>query len=235
MVKSFRFLPKILIARPKKYLGGKMMKNLAIIVLSVFMLLILSLTAFASTIGVGVEPGLSIEAYKQLSPTSNEIDFYVNYGINEQSLIYIGYGTDVQYIYIGGRYAFNQNMALTLLYTSSSTYTELRPGFRLKYDISEELGLVGELDYLSGTDTSGGSPESSSSLQLIGQAEYSIGDMLVLNGGIKYISSSGSSSTSILIGSEYYPTENLTICLDYEMATQTGVDSTLGLDVSFAF
>jgi hypothetical protein len=210
------------------------MKKLTIIILSVVLLLVSSLTTFASTICVEVEPGFFVEVFKQLSPSSNEIDFIANYGINDHAFVYAGYGTDVQYIFIGGRYAFN-NAAATLSYTASGTYTELKPGFRYKYNMSEQLNFVGELDYVSSVDTSGGSSESASSFELIAQAEYSIGDKLVLNGGIKYVGSSGSGSASILIGSELYATEDLTICLDYEMATQTGADSTLGLDVSFAF
>lgn len=189
----------------------------------------------ASTIGIGSSEGFSAEISKQVDPSKDNIDVTGYYGLNEKTQFSLSYGTDSKDITIGGRYAFNNNMAATLDYTIAdakgvSDTTAL--GFRYKTDLSNALALVGVLSYADA--------DKITAMGIKGQAEYKFNDMFVGNLGFDYVSPDSDLTeldayTNIVAGIEVSPIEQFTAYLDYTVMDDKDADDTIVLGASYSF
>jgi hypothetical protein len=176
------------------------MKKIFILILMLLMIFMLSSIAMGGTIGVNVDPGVSVGVSKgDLSQT--EMSVYGSIGINDKLWISPGYNIDAKTFTIGVRYEILENMAAEFDYSTDSTYVAY---FRMKQDLNEKLGIIEELSY------------DSIDLGLKGQAEYLLNDYFCGNVGINYVNS----VTSIILGGEFY-IKNLTLGFDYTADTSS--------------
>lgn len=172
------------------------MKKYLIIMLIFTMILITNQVAMAGTIGVGVEPGVSVGVSKgDLSET--ETSLYVAIGLNDKLWISPGYNIDANTFTMGARYAFSENITAELNYTADSANSYVA-FFRMQQNCGEKLGIIEELSY------------DSVYFGLKGQAEYVFNDYFCGNIGLNYLNS----TTSLILGGELYLAK-LTVGFDY--------------------
>jgi hypothetical protein len=128
---------------------------------------------------------------------------------------------------LGGRYVFVNNFAGLFNYKTSASSSSLSLGLGGKTGLSKELSLVGTLNDIS---TSTGS----NTIELTGQAEYKLGSLFFVNGGLKCSGTSSKFTTNYLLGAEWYPVKDFTVGLDYSLPSTGGV-STLTAVIKYAF
>ncbi len=211
------------------------MKKLVALTMTLVMTFAFGYVTMASTIGIGAGEGFSAEISNQIDPSEDEIDVTGYYGLNKQTQLSIGYGTDSKDITLGARYAFNENMAATLDYTmadaeEASDVTAL--GFRYKAALNDALALVGKLSYADADEVT--------AMGLLGQAEYKFNDKVVGNLGFDYVSPDSDlveldDYTNIIAGIEVTPIEQLTAYLDYTMMDDENTDDTVVLGAAYSF
>jgi len=190
----------------------------------------------ASTIGIGANEGFAAEIKNQIEPSEDEINVTGYYGLNEQTQFSLGYGTDSKDITLGARYAFADNMAVTLDHTMADAEDGIDTtvlGFRYKHQLNDVLALVGVVSY---TDM-----DEITIMGLDGQAEYQFNDQVVGNLGFQYGSPDSDlieldAYTNIVAGVEIKPIENVTAFLDYTMVDEEiADDDTIDLGVAYSF
>lgn len=200
--------------------------------MALVMTLAFGYVTMASTIGIGAGEGFTFEISKQIDPSDDNINVTGHYGLNEQTLLSLGYATDSKDISLGARYAFNENMAATLNYTmadaeEASDVTAL--GFRYKKELNDALALVGVVSYAD--------RDVLTEMGLLGQAEYKFNDMFVGNLGFVYADTDVEgldATTNIVAGIEASPMENLTAYLDYTMMEDENAEDTINLGVAYS-
>jgi hypothetical protein len=164
------------------------------------MIFMLSSVAMGGTIGVNVEPGVSVGLSKgDLSQTETSV--YGSIGVNDKLWISPGYNFEAKTFTLGARYEIIANMAAEFDYSTDSTYVAY---FRMKQDLNEKFGIIEELSY------------DSTNLGLKGQAEYLLNDFFCGNVGVNYVNS----ATSIILGGEFY-INKLTFGFDYTADTSS--------------
>lgn len=211
------------------------MKKLIILITALAMILTPGYTTLASTIGIGVSEGFSFEIGKYVAPSGNDdIDISGYYGISKQLLFSVGYGTDSKDLNLGTRYAFTDNMAVTLDFIiPDADYQDDTAtfGIRYKVKISDALALAGIFNY---TNTN---PEAT--LGLFGQAEYIFTEKVVGTLGFDYsddgANDGANPETNIVIGIETYPTEKLYAYLDYTIYEDENTDNEAYLGIGYVF
>lgn len=172
------------------------MKKYFIIWFTLIMILAMNQMAMAGTIGVGVEPGVSVGIAKgNLSET--DMTVYGAIGVNDKLWISPGYSLDTEIFTLGIRYAILENVAAELNYTADSVNSYVAC-FRIKQNCSEKLGIIEELSY------------DSVNFGLKGQAEYLFNDYCCGNIGLNYLDS----TFSVILGGEFYITK-FTVGFDY--------------------
>lgn len=212
------------------------MKKLVALTMALVLTFAFGYVTMASTIGIGANEGFTAEIKNQIDPSEDEIEVTGYYGLNKQTQLSLGYGTDSKNITLGGRYAFNDNMAATLDYTMAdaeeATDTTVL-GFRYKHQLNNALALVGVVSY---TDM-----DEITMMGIEGQAEYQFNDKVVGNLGFQYGSPDSDliefeSFTNIVAGIEVNPIENVTAFLDYTMVDEDfASDDTIDLGVAYSF
>lgn len=210
------------------------MKKLVALTMALVMTFAFGYVTMASTIGIGANEGFSAEISNQIDPSEDNMLVTGYYGFNNQLQVSLGYNTDSKDIELGGRYAFDKNMAATLDYTladaeGASDTTAL--GFRYKADLNKELALVGVLSYADADQIT--------AMGIKGQAEYKFTNKVVGNLGFDYVSPDSDlmeldSYTNIVAGIEVSPIEKLTAYLDYTMMDDENADNTIDLGVSYS-
>ena len=210
------------------------MKKLVALTMALVMTFAFGYVTMASTIGIGANEGFSVEISNQIDPSEDEIDVTGYYGLNEKTQFSLGYGTDSKDVTVGGRYAFNNNMAATLEHTiaddeDASDATAL--GFRYKAQLNDAFALVGKLSY---TDR-----DTETEMGLLGQAEYKFNDMFVGNLGFDYVSPDSDVAeldayTNIVAGIEVSPFENFSAYVDYTIMDNDSAEDTIDLGISYA-
>lgn len=211
------------------------MKKIFIFALALVMTLSVGYVTLASTIGIGVSEGLSVELGKQLAPSGDEnIYFSGCYGVSKQLQLSMGYATDSKDMSIGTRYAFTDNIAITLDFDLTELKSEDDTGtfgIRYKTEINDTLALVGIFNY---TNTN---PEAT--LGLVGQAEYTFTDKIVGTLGFVYsddgANDGANSGTNIIMGVETYPTEKIYAYLDYTIYEDENADNEAYLGIGYVF
>lgn len=212
------------------------MKKLVALTMALVMTLAFGYVTMASTIGIGANEGFAAEIKNQIEPSEDEIDVTGYFGLNEQTQLSLGYGTDSKDITFGVRHAFADNMAVTLDHTmadaeEAADTTAL--GFRYKHQLNDALALVGVVSYVDMDEIT--------MMGLEGQAEYQFNDQVVGNLGFQYGSPDSDliefdSYTNIVAGVEVNPIEQVTAFLDYTMVDEDlADDDTIDLGVSYSF
>jgi opacity protein-like surface antigen len=205
-----------------------MKKIYLILFLTVVIMAVMNAAAWAGPIGINVKAGASkVTVKNNISPSSKNFDITLDHGFNDKFLLLLAYGTDTQAVALGGRYVFVNNLAGLFNYKTTSSTNTLSLGLGGKIDLSKELALVGVLNDVS---TSTGS----NTIELTGQAEYKLGSLFFVNGGLKCSGTNSNFTTNYLLGGEWYPVKNLTLGLDYSLPS-TGAVSTLTAIVKYAF
>ncbi len=211
------------------------MKKLVALTMALVMTFAFGYVTMASTIGIGASEGFSAEISKQIDPSEDNMLVTGFYGFNDQFQLSLGYNTDSKDIELGGRYAFDKNMAVTLDYTiadaeDASDTTAF--GFRYKAGLTDKLALVGVLSYEDADEVT--------AMGVKGQAEYKFTDMVVGNLGFDYVNPDSDlmeldSFTNIVAGVEVYPVEKLCAYLDYTIMDDENTDDTIDLGVAYSF
>jgi opacity protein-like surface antigen len=205
-----------------------MKKIYLILLLTMVIMTVTAAAAWAGPIGINVKAdSWKVTVKNNISPSSNNFDITCDHGFNDKFLLLLTYGTETQAVSLGGRYVLVNNLAGLFNYKTTSSTNTLTVGLGGKIDLSKELALVGVLNDLS---TSTGK----NTVELTGQAEYKLGSLFFVNGGLKCSSSQSKLTTNYLLGAEWYPGKNFTVGLDCSLPS-TGTASTLTAVLKYAF
>ena len=211
------------------------MKKLVILITALAMILTFGYVTLASTIDIGVSEGFSFEIGKCVAPSGNDdINITGFYGVSKQLQFNVDYGTDSKNMTLGTRYAFTDNMAVTLDFFMPDAKDEIdtaKLGIRYKVDINDALALAGICSYENTN------PEAT--LGLIGQAEYTFTEKMVGTLGFDYSDDGANyganAVTNVVIGVETYPTEKLYAYLDYTIYEDENADNEAYLGIGYVF
>ena len=209
------------------------MKKLLVLTLALVLTLSVGYVTMASTIGIGATEGLTVELYKQIDPSVDPVTITGYYGLNEQLQLSLGYTTkdkknnDDAYLTLGARYAFVENIAVYFEYNDYEKEPGTKFGLRGKYSVSDQLALVGDLNFNKIDDYDW--------TEIKGQAEYGFNDMVVGNIGFKYSKDDNDSATDIIAGIEVYPIEQVYAFLDYTIVDTKGADDTIEFGIGYSF
>lgn len=187
------------------------MKKIVCLILAMVMVMAVGTSATATTIGVNVKPGYSIAVEKDLEPDTDAWFIYANLGLSEKWLLKVGYVTDDDLFYFGGRYEIVNNLALGFGYYGHDDFNKYCIDLRGKLNLTERLDLVGMLKYnYKDFDGSG----STDSWDITSQLECKLGKSFIINAGFKYVDTETDSDTYYVVGGEYY-LKKVTIYFDY--------------------
>lgn len=207
------------------------MKKLLVLILTLAMILSVGYVTLASTIGIGATEGFQAEVGTYVAPSNYDDNVYLTgyYGLNKKTLFSVGYATDSKDITLGARYAFAENMAVTLDYLipdAEDNDNLATIGFRYKANISDALALVGVLKY---TDS-----DPKAQIDLIGQVEYAFTDMVIGTLQFDHYEIDEVDGIDITVGIETNLTEELCVYLDYTIPDEED-DDLVYLGVCYAF
>jgi hypothetical protein len=203
------------------------MKRITITLLALIMVFTLGVAAEASTIGVNVEPGYSVSVDKTIDPSDDAWTVTGNFGINDRLLLKLGYTTDVDMFYFGGRYELRNNLALGFGVDFGDDNDAFTLDLRGKKNISNRWDIVGVLSYTN-------PDEADDLISLLGQLEYKLGKIGALNLGLDYLTDGDDSETYYLVGAEFYISK-VCLYLDYTANTDDSDDDKLTAGVEFKF
>jgi hypothetical protein len=179
------------------------MKKYLIIMLAVTMIWMIHPAAMAGTIGIGVEPGVTVGVSKD-NLSEPETNVYAAIGLNDKLWVSPGYKLDAKIFTLGARYAFSENMAVELDYTADAANSYVAY-FRMKQDCGEKLGIIEELSY------------DSVNVGFKGQGEYSFTEDCCGNIGLAYLNS----TVFVILGGEFHVSK-FTVGFDYTVDTGSG-------------
>jgi hypothetical protein len=214
-------------------------KKLSILGLILILLCSCGVVTWGSTIGVNVSEGASVTVEKE----NFDLDSFKltgNFGVNDQLLLWVGYSTetakdsDDATPSLGLRYEFVNNFAGIFGYRTQEKLDELAFGVRAKTLLSKPLTLIGEAKYHDFIPEEG---DSFTGYSLKAQLEYSITPLVTGNLGGAFFdteSEDSESSTYILAGLEFYPTEQFTWWVDYSR-DQDNDENIVGAGIEYKF
>ena len=200
-----------------------MRKSVAIIC-SIFLTFALSYNTLANTIPIEVTKGVSVsfENYLKPSDLSEQATFTGNFGFNDHLLLKCAYITEVERNIIGGRYAFNEKMAVMFEHEWKDDDSSNKYGFAYKFNFKDWLDLVGLVEYQS------------QDIALTGQAEYQFNEAITAYGGFKYTKpDQGDAAIDLLLGAEYTPLDIFSLYIDYLIPEERDEMVYFGLTYSF--
>lgn len=200
-----------------------MRKSVAIIC-SVLLTFVLSCNTLANTIPIEVTKGVSVSFEKYLKPSdlAEQATFTGNFGLNDHLLLKCAYITEVQRNIIGGRYAFNEKMAVMFEHEWDDDDSSNKYGFAYKFNFQDRLDLVGLVEYQS------------QNIALTGQAEYQFNEAITAYGGFKYAKpEQGDAAIDLLLGAKYTPLAIFSLYFDYLMPEEGDEMVYFGLTYSF--
>ncbi|NLY74128.1 MAG: hypothetical protein GX075_02350 [Firmicutes bacterium] len=199
-----------------------MKKNLALIC-NLLLFLTLGHPTIAGVIPIEVTKGVSVSFEKYLEPSDSEqATFTGNFGLNDHLLLKCGYITEVQRNIIGGRYAFNEKMAVMFDHEWKDEDSSNKYGFAYKFNFKDRLGLVGLVEYQS------------QDIALTGQAEYGFNEAITAYGGFKYAKpDQGDAAIDLLLGAEFKPIAIFSFYFDYLMPEEGDETVYFGLTYTF--
>ena len=203
------------------------MKRTTVVFLAFILVFALGSATEASTIGVNVNPGYSVSVDKTLDPSDDAWTITGNLGINDRLMLKLGYTTDVDMFYFGGRYELRNNLALGFGVDFGDHTDVFSLDLRGKKNLSERWDIVGVLAYTN--------PDGADDLiSILGQLEYKIGEIGALNLGLDYVTDGDDSETYYLVGAEFYISK-VCLYLDYTANIDNSDDDKLTAGVEFKF
>lgn len=184
------------------------MKNILILLCGLLLFLTLNHFTLAAPIPVEVTEGVSVSLEKYLQPSelAEPAKFTGSIGLNDHLLLKCAYITEEERNIIGGRYAFNEKMAVMFEHEWKDEDSSNKYGFAYKFNFKDQLDLVGLVEYQS------------QDIALTGQAEYQFNEAITTYGGFKYAEpDQGDAAIDLLLGAEYTPLDILSLYFDYLM------------------
>ncbi len=181
-------------------------------------------STLANTIPIAVSKGVSISLERSLesSDLSEPTIVTGNFGLNDHLLLKCAYITEEERNIIGGRYAFNEKMAVMFEHEWKDDASSNKYGFGYKFNLRDQLDLVGLVEYQS------------KDITLTGQAEYEFKEAITAYGGFKYAKpDQGDAATDLLVGVEYMPLDIFSLYFDYIMPEED--DELIYFGVSYMF
>lgn len=200
------------------------MKKILALALSLLFGFIFSRTILAGPIPIEVTKGVSVSFEKYLKPSdlSEQATFTGNFGLNDHLLLKCAYITEAQRNIIGGRYAFNEKMAVMYEHEWKDEDSSNKYGFAYKFNFTDRFDLVGLIEYQS------------KDIALTGQAEYQFNEAITAYGGFKYAKpDQGDAVIDLLLGAEYTPLDIFSLYFDYLMPKEGDEMVYFGLTYTF--
>lgn len=182
------------------------MKKILSLVFTLLLILTFNNLTLAAAIDIEVTEGVSVSLEKYLKPSnlSDPIKVTGSFGFNDHLLLKCAYITEEEQNIIGGRYAFNENMAVMFEHEWDDNDDSNKYGFVYKYNLRDQLDLVGLFEY------------EAKDISLTGQAEYQLTDLLTANAGIRYNKpDQGDTAIDLLMGAEFKPIDIFSLYFDY--------------------
>jgi predicted porin len=216
------------------------MRQICILGLIIVVLFSCSMAVMASTIGVNVSEGASVSLEKPHSD-QDSLKFTGNFGVNDHLLVWSGYTTETEgdsddaTWSLGIRYELTKNFAAIFEYQIQENLDELDFGVRGKVLLSPPLALVGEAKFLNYSPKK---YNDYTGYSFLAQVEYAFKAFATANVGlnVKGLDSEDSETlTSLLVGVEYYPTEQFTCWLDYTAPQDSADDAFFGVGIEYIF
>ena len=199
------------------------MKKLLIFTYAILMMfLTFSISTSAKVIDVEVTPGVSVSLEKQLKPSADPILVTGNWGLNDHLLLKCAYLTEEERNMIGGRYAFNEKMAVLFEREWKDNDSSNKYGFIYKLNLNDSWDLIGLAEY------------ESKEITLTGQAEYQLFDAITAYAGFEYAKpDQGAAFTDLLVGAEFKPIDIFALYFDYIIPEEG--DAQIYCGVSYLF
>lgn len=200
------------------------MKKILALALSLLFGFIFSRTILAGPIPIEVTKGVSVSLERSLesSDLSEPTTVTGSIGLNDHLLLKCAYITEIQHNIIGGRYAFNEKMAVMYEHEWKDEDSSNKYGFAYKFISKDRLVLVGLVEYQS------------KDIALTGQAEYQFNEAITAYGGFKYAKpDQWDAAIDLLLGAEYTPLDIFSLYFDYLMPEEGDKMVCFGLTYSF--
>jgi hypothetical protein len=167
------------------------------------MLFAFSISTSAKVIDVEATPGVSVSLEKQVKPSADPILVTGNWGLNDHLSLKCGYLTEEELNMIGGRYAFNEKMAVLFEREWKNNDSSNKYGFIYKFNLNDSWNLAGLIEY------------ESKNITLSGQAEYQLIDAITAFAGFKHAQpDQGDAFTNLLAGAEFRPIDIISLYFD---------------------
>jgi hypothetical protein len=199
-----------------------MKKLLSFTYVILMMLLTFSISTSAKVIDVEATPGVYVSLEKQVKPSADPILVTGGWGLNEHLSLKCGYLTEEGLNMIGGRYAFNEKMAVLFEREWKDSDSSNKYGFIYKFNLNDSWDLVGLIEYQSKIIT------------LTGQAEYQLFDPITAYAGFEYTKpDQGAAFTVVFVGAEFKPIDIFALYFDY-LIPEEG-DAQIYCGVSYLF
>lgn len=207
------------------------MKKLITILLAIAICAVLTATTMASTIGVAVTPGFSIDLDRDLATSNDPLYITAGYGFNEQLLVRAIYNgstaSSTSDLTVDARYLFAKNMALTLAYQTTNN-NKVTIGFRPRFSLNDKIDLAGQFEYYNNKTNISGT-------NIFPQAEFKLTEIFTANLGYLLNTESNTSTGTVKIGGEFYPDKHWCPYFDYSIATVSGGTNVLNVGVTYSF
>lgn len=198
------------------------MKKMLIFAYALMMLLAFSISTSAKVIDVEATPGVFVSLEKQVKPSTDPILVTGNWGLNDHLSLKCGYLTEEERNMLGGRFAFNEKMAVLFEREWKDSDSSNKYGFIYKFNLNDSWDLVGLIEY------------ESKNITLTGQAEYQLFDAITAYAGFEYAKpDQGDAFTVLLVGAEFKPINIIALYFDYIIPEEG--DATIYSGVSYFF
>ncbi|NLW46149.1 MAG: hypothetical protein GXY86_02245 [Firmicutes bacterium] len=201
------------------------MKKLLLFVSAILVMLFsFSYSTSAKVIDIEVVKGVSVSLEKYLEPSTMTDPVLVtgSWGLNEHLLLKCAYLTEEERNMLGGRYSFNEKMAVLFEHQWKDSDHSNKYGFIYKFNLGDRWDLVGLAEY------------ESKKITLTGQAEYQLFNGITAYAGFEYAKpDQGDAFTNLLVGAEYKPIDIFALYFDY-LIPEEG-DELIYVGVTYSF
>lgn len=222
------------------------MKKFLAVLISVSMLFIFAMTATASRIDVDyTDNSVKITHIKTDSNTGDSDSLLIGgfYAIDDLWSVNAAYtfadDSDFNTLILGGRYQLRENISLGanfLMYIDGDSNADdlIRVDAAANHPINENLTIAAKALVAKGLGNG-----DYDMFSLLAQAEYQINEMFVANAGFSFsdysIGNYSDSITCLVVGAEAYPSEQISVGLDFEIDTEDSDNKNIVLQAAYNF
>lgn len=181
------------------------MKKIILFLVTTLLTLAIAHPTLAKPVAIAVVKGISVSLERSLesSDLSEPTTVTGSIGLNDHLLLKCAYITEVERNILGGRYGFNEKMALMFEHEWKDDDSSNKYGFAYKFNFKDRLDLVGLVEYIS------------KDIALTGQAEYHFSDTITAYGGAEYVKpEQGDAVINLLVGAEFKPLDIFSFYFD---------------------